>query len=111
MKKRFWMIPPTCGRTSAIKKADVLPGKSVLIAMRWGFTSTTVTSCEASRDGALAVEFPHPASVHTPIKTNNSVINPDILEFTFVAFVILTCTHTSLLTKIYSVIFSLSCPQ
>ncbi len=57
-KSRFWMRPPTWGRTSATRWAEVRPVNSVVISNRCGCTVTTATSGGPPCGGPPVVALP-----------------------------------------------------
>ena len=64
------MMPPTWGRTSATRKADVRPGNSVVIGTRSGRTATTLTSGTPPPGGPEPCpDFSHPADVRPTTRT------------------------------------------
>jgi len=60
------MIPPTWGRTSATRWADVRPGSSVVRVTFPGLMTTMPTSGGPPPLGFALFLFPHPASSSAP---------------------------------------------
>src|SRR6185369_1433118 len=69
------MTPPTWGRTSAMRRAEVRPDSSVVSATRWGSTTNTPTSGGPLGGGLAAVFFPHPVIIRPTTRTPTVAIS------------------------------------